>query len=116
MGNKFWSKTTFIIALSLSGLIIFRFILKFSGASTVAPFVVWLYSTTDYLMQPFHGIFPTPYLGGTSVADLPALFALLVYLGGGFGLTLAVEHLERAVNVKFVSKVFKNRLSPPKGE
>jgi len=77
-----------------SSLIILRFVLKILGASTTAAFALWLYNTTDSLMAPFIGIFPTPTLGSTSVIDLSAIFAVVVYIGAGYFIAALLESLD----------------------
>lgn len=78
-----------------------RFIMKFFGASTVAPFVVWLYGVTDSLMAPFRGIFPTPKLGTEGLIDIPAIVALVVYIVAGYFLAAFIEAADN--NLRFKS-------------
>lgn len=78
-----------------------RFVLKFFGASTVAPFVQWLYGVTDSLMAPFAGIFPTPSIGVTSLVDIPALVAIAVYLIAGYLISVFIETVDS--NLRFRS-------------
>lgn len=65
-------------------LISLRIILKLFGASTAAPFVRWVYETTEPLLQPFIGMFPSPNLTGGFVLEFSAIFALLVYAFIGY--------------------------------
>lgn len=56
-----------------------RLILKMFGASTTAPFVTWVYETTNPLLTPFIGIFPSPQLTGGFQIEFSVLFAIIVY-------------------------------------
>ena len=60
-----------------------RVFLKLIGASVTAPFVAWVYQTTEPLLFPFVGIFPNPQLTGF-VVEFSSLFALIVYALVGF--------------------------------
>lgn len=70
-----------------------RIILKLFGASTAAPFVVWVYNTTDPLLSPFEGMFPSPELEGQFVIEFSALFALLVYAFIGYLIRVGIAEL-----------------------
>lgn len=56
-----------------------RVILRFFGANSNNDFVQWIYSSSDILLQPFRGIFPTETIGQDHVVDFSALFAMVVY-------------------------------------
>lgn len=56
-----------------------RFILELLGASASASFIAWIYSTSGSLVAPFQGAFPSIVLSGTSVIDLSAALAMIVY-------------------------------------
>lgn len=62
----------------------FRFIFRLLGANPSAPFVSWLYDTTDPLINPFRGIFPTPRIEGMFAVEFTTLLALLVYMIAGY--------------------------------
>jgi len=79
----------------LESLISLRILLKLLGASTHAPFVVWVYETTKPLLTPFEGMFPTSNLIGGMTLEASALFALLVYAFLGFLLESAIRQLSR---------------------
>ncbi len=72
------SITDLVIGL-IEFLIGLRVILKIFGASQSASFVSWVNETTQPLVQPFAGIFPSPRLEGLFVIEFSALFALVVY-------------------------------------
>lgn len=56
-----------------------RILLKLLGASTKAPFVVWVYETTKPLLVPFEGMFPTSNLPIGVVIEMSTLIAVVVY-------------------------------------
>lgn len=56
-----------------------RFILRFFAADPANGFVHWIYNSSDVLMQPFRGIFPSTVIGNNHVVDFSALFAMVVY-------------------------------------
>src|SRR3990167_3626270 len=83
---------TFVINL-VEGLLGLRILLKLFGASSQAPFVEWVYETTDSLLAPFAGMFPSPRLEGGFVIEFSALIALVVYAFLGFVIIQAIESL-----------------------
>ncbi|HVS58636.1 MAG TPA: YggT family protein [Candidatus Saccharimonadales bacterium] len=56
-----------------------RVILRFFAANPTNGFVQWVYNSTDALMQPFRGIFPTANIGNNHIIDFSALFAMVIY-------------------------------------
>lgn len=56
-----------------------RILLELLGANSGAPFVAWLYSTSANFVAPFSGAFASWDLGGGSVLDLSAIFAMICY-------------------------------------
>lgn len=77
----------------IEGLLGLRIVLKLLGASTVAPFVSWIYETTQPLLTPFAGMFPSPKLPEGFVIEFSALFALVVYAFIGYLITELLETL-----------------------
>lgn len=71
----------------IEAILVLRFVLALLGANPYAGFSRWVYSTSDPLMQPFAGIFPSVGLGGGYVADFSTLFAIIVYALIGWLLT-----------------------------
>ncbi|MEX0895537.1 MAG: YggT family protein [Patescibacteria group bacterium] len=72
-----------------------RIILKLFGASTQAPFVRWTYETTEPLLRPFIGMFPSPNLTRGLEIEFSALFALMAYVFLGYliqEVLLTIEH------------------------
>jgi uncharacterized protein YggT (Ycf19 family) len=73
------------LVISLVELIIsLRIVLKLFGASQQASFVQWVYETSEPLLQPFIGMFPSPNVSGGFVIEFSALFGLLVYAFLGY--------------------------------
>ena len=69
-----------VLIFSLVGiLLLFRFVLKFLGASANAPFVAFIYENTQPLLAPFLYAFPTPSISGRFVIEFTTLFAMFVY-------------------------------------
>lgn len=94
---KFISPAQFISGLVnfvttlVEGLLALRILLKLLGASTAAPFVEWVYETTQPLLNPFTGMFPSPQVSGGFVLEFSSIFALLVYAFVGFVISQALE-------------------------
>lgn len=82
------------------GLLGLRIVLKLFGASTGAPFVVWVYDTTKPLLSPFQGMFPSPEIAPRLTLEFSALFAIIIYSFIGYILLDAV----RVMNVKSEGK------------
>ncbi|WP_017187312.1 YggT family protein [Alkalibacillus haloalkaliphilus] len=76
----------------------FRIILKLFGAAETAPFVEWVYNTSNPLLHPFEGIFPSTVLDGTFVIEFSAIFAFLIYTLIGYFLTSLVTGFDRRWN------------------
>ena len=92
---------SFILNL-VEGLLMLRIILKLFGASMAAPFVTWAYETTQPLLTPFIGMFPSPLLTGGFIIEFSSLFALIVYAFVGY---LAVELVETLFGVDHAERV-----------
>jgi len=56
-----------------------RLVLRFLGADPSASFVAWLYATTEPLLGPFRGMFPTGVIERGSVFEFSTLFAIFIY-------------------------------------
>ncbi|MGH2481393.1 MAG: hypothetical protein ACRDHW_17200 [Ktedonobacteraceae bacterium] len=66
-------------------LLTLRVILKFFFTSAGGGFVHWAFSTTDVLLAPFRVVFPsTTATPGNWYVDWVALFAMAVYMAGGY--------------------------------
>jgi len=53
--------------------------------------VRWLYETTQPLLEPFAGIFPSPSISGGFVIEFTAIFAIMIYAFIGYLATAALE-------------------------
>lgn len=82
-GSLFYTLTNAILGI-IEFLLSFRIILKLFGASASAPFVRWIYETTQPLLSPFIGAFPSPRLEGGLVIEFSSLFALIVFAFAGY--------------------------------
>lgn len=69
--NFFTAVATFFLGL--------RVILRLFGANPDVAFVQWVYHSSDILLQPFRGVFPTATIARDYVIDFSALFAVIVY-------------------------------------
>src|SRR5258706_6826811 len=76
------------VVVSLLGL---RIILKLLGASTVAPFVTWIYDTTKPLLAPFQGLFPSPEIPPNLLLDFSQIFEFVTNFFVGTLLTDVVH-------------------------
>lgn len=74
--------------------LIARFLLKLFGANPAAPFVSWIYETSDSMLEPFSQAFPTTRIEGF-VFDFNTLFGLFVYILGAYLLTEFILFVER---------------------
>ena len=81
--SLFYTLTNAILSI-VELLLSFRIILKFLGASPSAPFVSWIYETTQPLLAPFIGAFPSPGIQGGFVVEFSSLFALIVFAFIGY--------------------------------
>lgn len=70
-----------------------RIFLRLFNASANAPFVRWIYETTDPLLSPFTGMFPSPKLTGGLLIEFSTLFAMIFYTVIGYLIVEAVEML-----------------------
>jgi uncharacterized protein YggT (Ycf19 family) len=56
-----------------------RFILLFFTANRANDFVGFIYNSSDALLQPFRGIFPTTTVGQDHLVSFSTLFAMVIY-------------------------------------
>jgi uncharacterized protein YggT (Ycf19 family) len=81
---------------AIEGIIGLRVLLKLMGASTVAPFVQWVYNTSKPLLYPFEGMFPSSQVAGAPFTiEFSALFALFVYVFIGYVLQETIYYVQR---------------------
>lgn len=89
-----------IITTIVEMLLMLRIVLKLFGANTAAPFVDWVYQTTQPLLTPFEGMFPSPSLTGGFIIEFSTLFALLTYAFISYLLLYALGLIETSVENK----------------
>lgn len=64
-----------------------RILFRLFSANPAAGFVDWIYDTSNTLLSPFRGIFPEAVIERGFVLDIPAIFAIIMYVV--FGLLLS---------------------------
>lgn len=79
----------FFVGLAVA-LLALRVLFRLFGANAGAGFVEFIYETTDVLLAPFRGIFPVAEINPGNVLDIPALFAMLMYVLIGYLLSWLV--------------------------
>lgn len=85
-----------------------RVLLKVLGANPLTPFVAWIYQNlSDPLMAPFVGIFPAPTFGKSGVIDIPAFFALIIYLAVGYMISLGLDSLGKNIKIEDMLRIGK---------
>lgn len=75
-----------------------RIIFRLFAANNVQ-FVDWVYQTSDTLLSPFRGIFPSSNIGNGHVLDFTALFGMLIYALFGVVLGYILRALTRPKTV-----------------
>jgi uncharacterized protein YggT (Ycf19 family) len=70
-----WFVTAVVVALALRAL--FRL---FGAEGGSDGFVSWLYDTTDVLLQPVRGVFPSTATSSQYVLEFATLFAMVAYM------------------------------------
>jgi uncharacterized protein YggT (Ycf19 family) len=73
-----------------------RLLLRFLGARQDVAFVQWLYATSEPLIEPFVGIFPSPVIEGRFVLEFSTLFAMLIYALIAYVVIELVHYIARA--------------------
>lgn len=77
-------------------LLTFRFFLLLLGANPVSGFVNFIYRTSEVVMAPFDGIFPTQAgEDGVHILDFSALFAIIVYALLAYWMSRLIKSWER---------------------
>lgn len=61
-----------------------RVLFRLFGANAFNSFVNWIYQTSDTLMSPFRGLFPSVNISHGYSLDISALFAMLIYAIAGY--------------------------------
>ncbi len=60
-------------------LLLTRFVMKILGANDFAPVVKWIYQTSQPLVRPFTGIFPTANAEGLFAIEISTIFAIVMF-------------------------------------
>jgi len=68
-----------------------RFLMKFFGANSNAPFAKWLYNNTQPLLSPFVNIFPAPEIQSQFTIEFTSLFAIIIYMIIGYTIIEILE-------------------------
>lgn len=88
----------------VQGLLLLRLLLVLFGASTIAPFVRWVFETTEPLIFPFVGMFPSPKLTNGFTIEFASLFAIIFYLFIGYLITEVVDILVYQSSQRIIRK------------
>jgi len=80
----------------IEGIIVLRILLKFFGAHEFVPFVSWIFQTSQPLLDPFEGMFPSVLGKRGFTIDVSSLFALLVYAFVAYLIQEGIGRLETA--------------------
>ena len=81
------------VAIGIALLTLRVFLLAFS-ASVAAPFVQFVYRTSDDYLQPFRGIFSSRQVGETGYLDVAALFAIVMYLFFSWAVGALISYIQ----------------------
>lgn len=73
-----------------------RLLLRLFGANPDAGFVAWIYKTSEPLLAPFLGMFPSPVIDGQFVLEFNTLIAMIVYALAGYLLQQLLYHIHRS--------------------
>lgn len=101
----FLINTVFNIAIAILGL---RFVLRLFGANPDALFVRWVYDTSQPLLHPFAGMFPSA-AEGRFVFDFNTLFAIAIYALIGYIISELIIYLYQVMHRTVVV-----RTAPPR--
>lgn len=90
-GNPFVITLINILFGIVQSVLILRLILKVLSANPNTPFVGWTYRSSEPLLNPFKGIFPSPLFDRGSVLEFSTIFAIAIYSVLAFFLTQLVS-------------------------
>lgn len=89
-----------IVFAAVEVLIGMMILLKLFGAFSSAPFVRWVYQTTDPLLYPFSGMFPSPRIEGGFIIEFSAVFGLIAYTLVGSFISEILETVEHRAEIR----------------
>ena len=93
-----------LVIVFAESIISLRIVLKMMGASQAAPFVRWVYETSQPLLYPFEGMFPSPNVNGLPFTiEISAIFAIFAYMFVGYLLQEVIDFLDQRL-LKFKGK------------
>jgi uncharacterized protein YggT (Ycf19 family) len=84
-----------------------RLILRLFAADPGTPFVSWLYATSEPLISPFQGMFPSPTIDQGMVLEFSTIFAIFIYVLLAWLLTELVRFISNS------TKAGRRRRTPP---
>ena len=93
---RFLSSIVDIVLAIVEIFLAFRLVLRFFGANAASPFVSWIYGTSQSLIEPFTGMFPSPVLEGGFVLEFNTLFAMIIYALAAFIIQEIIRRLHRS--------------------
>lgn len=94
----------FVYAWVIFGVIVLglRIFLLATSANPTSGFVEFIYNTSYDYLAPFRGIFPPKSVGQTGYLDVAAIFAMIMYLLFGWGVSALIEYIQSKIdNIKF---------------
>ncbi len=95
-----------LLVVFAEGAISLRLLMKLMGASTTAPFVTWVYKTSQPLVYPFEGMFPSSTLDNVPFTiEFSAIFALFAYMFLGYVFQEAIDFI--SVNFGLKKRILK---------
>jgi YggT family protein len=94
---KLLAKVIDLVTIMIGMLIALRIVLELLRASPQTPFVIWLFNLTDPLLAPFDNIFPSPIVGSMGTLNVPALFAMGIFLAAGYITSSIIQSLAKYI-------------------
>lgn len=76
--------------------LLLRFLFRFAGANPDAPFVTFLYDSTNPLLYPFRGIFSPEVVEAGHIVEFSTLIAIVIYAIIGWLLMALIEVIGQA--------------------
>ncbi len=90
-----------VLVVYAESIISLRILLKLLGASTTAPFVRWVFQSSNPLLYPFEGMFPSSRVNGIPFTlEFSAIFALFAYIFVGYLLQEIIDFVSRNFSKK----------------
>ncbi len=81
---------TYGVVLFAEFMLLFRIVFLLFSANPSAPFVQFVYNTSNDFLAPFRGIFPPHPVAQLGYLDVSAIFALVVYLLVAWGVEVLI--------------------------